>query len=143
LVGSITRTLDQKWPFLAIKIVSSKIDTQQSNEHTASSWTARKHSKLCKIVVQKLCLINVRIFKDYSSSQFLRLKFSHTKTLQPIPRAGEGFRFYTLDLFWDLYVFQTKDSNIVLNFSPGDISSGQIWWRLMKFEWNLRNFTYF
>ena len=42
-----------------------------------------QHSKFWKVVEQKLFLISVRNFLDYSSSQILRLKISHTKMIQP------------------------------------------------------------
>jgi hypothetical protein len=47
-------------------------------------------SKFWKFVEQKLFLMSVCNFLDYSSLQFLSLKFSHTKTLQPIKQVGSG-----------------------------------------------------
>jgi hypothetical protein len=41
------------------------------------------HSKFWKVVEQKLFLISVRNFLDFSFLNFLSLKFSHSKTLQP------------------------------------------------------------
>jgi hypothetical protein len=39
--------------------------------------------KFVKSLKQKMFLLSVRNFLDYSSLQFLSLKFSHTKTFQP------------------------------------------------------------
>jgi hypothetical protein len=80
------------------------------------------HSKFWKVVEQKLFLMSVRNFLDYSSRQFLNLKFSRTKTLQPMP---------ILQNFWSIEYHHDQNCNFF-----------DFIWNLAKAKNNLRAKTF-
>jgi hypothetical protein len=62
---------------------SNGVRSKKFGKMTSVKWsrTSKAHSKIWKVVEQKLFLISICIFWDYKPKQFL--KFLHTKTLQP------------------------------------------------------------